>query len=192
MKKIICVLFVLIMSFNVYAGSGISIDSITQQGDKIIFDGSVTDFEKGDIVNVMVTEYVNDNYDLNTVTYIDAFEITDGRFNSEFYLSDSAQRNKSYILRVGATNVENPTYGIFVYKDNQMEILYGDVDLDGVLTSSDAATVLQYVNNTDSIDFSELQLKAANVTGDDFLSAGDAAQILAKVLNSDYKFLVEE
>lgn len=71
-------------------------------------------------------------------------------------------------------------------------VKYGDVNLDGVVTASDASVVLQYVLNQDSIEFTADQMAAAGVLGGTTLTSSDAATILSKVLNNDFKFAVEE
>jgi len=76
--------------------------------------------------------------------------------------------------------------------DDSSTFKYGDVDLNGTLTAADAALTLQYVLNSDSVNLSDIQLKAAAVSGELPISSNDAAQILQKVLSADYKFAVEE
>lgn len=68
--------------------------------------------------------------------------------------------------------------------------LYGDVNSDGVITSVDAANLLQYILNSDSMNLTDEQLKAGEITGDSTLTASDAAGILSKVLNDDYNFKI--
>jgi hypothetical protein len=74
--------------------------------------------------------------------------------------------------------------------------IYGDADCDYILTSADAAAVLQkvlvssYKMRIESL--TEDYMFYADVSGDGYLAADDAAQILQKVLNNRYKFGVEE
>jgi hypothetical protein len=74
--------------------------------------------------------------------------------------------------------------------------IYGDVDNDGVITSSDASFALQK-SLDDSFnlplqDKTEDWFRYANVDGDNTLSANDAAFILQKSLDMSFKFEVEE
>lgn len=64
--------------------------------------------------------------------------------------------------------------------------IYGDANLDGILVSADAASVLQNVLDSDSFPLTTEQFEVADVTGDNILTASDASNILSKVLNSDF------
>lgn len=80
-------------------------------------------------------------------------------------------------------------FAIYSAIKNESTVIWGDADGDGVLTAKDASDTLQYVHNTGSVD---INLKAAGVSGSDVLTAQDAAMILQKVLDSSFKFPVEE
>lgn len=71
------------------------------------------------------------------------------------------------------------------------ESTYGDVDMSGTVTSSDAAMVLAYTLDKGNPQFVGFQEERAEVTGDGVITAEDAAMILQKVL-TDMKFPVEE
>gem|GEM_PF-2755423 len=67
----------------------------------------------------------------------------------------------------------------------------GDTDLDGILTASDAATVMQRVLNEDAkmpIENTRSYMYIADADGDEMLTAADAALVLQKVLDSGVKF----
>lgn len=61
---------------------------------------------------------------------------------------------------------------------------FGDVDLSGVLTSNDAAFVLNYTLLQEATGYTDEQIKAADVNGDGIVTANDAALILQKVLTN--------
>lgn len=67
---------------------------------------------------------------------------------------------------------------------------YGDADGSGTLTSADAAAILDYALNPKNVS-AEI-LSVYDVTGDGIVSANDAAAVLCKVLDSSYKFNVED
>lgn len=67
---------------------------------------------------------------------------------------------------------------------------YGDADGNGTLTSADAAAILEYTLNPK--DTSDDILLIYDVTGDGIVTASDAAAVLCKVLDSSYKFNVED
>lgn len=73
----------------------------------------------------------------------------------------------------------------------QDEIVYGDVNEDGIVAASDASIVLQYVLNQESVTLTETGFKAADVYGEGTILAKSAAAILSKTLNNDYVFSVE-
>lgn len=73
----------------------------------------------------------------------------------------------------------------------QSDVLYGDVNEDGIVAASDASVVLQYVLSPEGVTLSENGLKAADVYGEGTVLAKSAAAILTKALNSDYVFPVQ-
>ncbi|MCD8158542.1 MAG: hypothetical protein LUD77_06535 [Clostridiales bacterium] len=70
--------------------------------------------------------------------------------------------------------------------------LIGDVDNNGVLTANDCAALLHFVLTGEKKDNWNTDSEAADTDGNGDLGAADAAQILSKVLNSSYKFSIEE
>jgi hypothetical protein len=72
-----------------------------------------------------------------------------------------------------------------------MAVLWGDVDGDKIITASDASNALNYSLNKDSNRYSPAQLLAMDVTVDGYYAAANAALILQKSLNLDYKMPVE-
>jgi hypothetical protein len=71
-------------------------------------------------------------------------------------------------------------------------VLWGDVDGDKIITSADAANALSYSLNKDSDRYSPATLLAMDVVADGYYTASNAATILQKSLNLDYKMPVEE
>ncbi len=69
---------------------------------------------------------------------------------------------------------------------------YGDVNGTGKVDFDDASLVLQYILNNDALDnINDEWLKKANVTGNEEVSALDAAYILKRALDGKFKFPME-
>ena len=61
--------------------------------------------------------------------------------------------------------------------DETTETVYGDVNLDGNITISDAVTILQYLSNSDKFPLGEKAMKNADVDGAEGVTGKDAAVI---------------
>ena len=150
-------------------------------------------------LTVMASEYVNGNYDVNSLSYIDQIDYkgNDNKFTIEFNPKSALEKDKVYIVRMGGTDIEAAVYMILKTNNGgDVEWIYGDVDKDGVITASDAAIVLQYVLNSGSISGMDADiedfLKRADVTGEGTITSEQASYIYQKVLNSSFKFPVEK
>lgn len=80
-------------------------------------------------------------------------------------------------------------YARWIEKD---KFIYGDVDNDGIITGNDAALVLMYVLNKDSIDTDTEFIKKAMVNSEGTINTSNVTKILEKALNSDVKFESEK
>lgn len=80
--------------------------------------------------------------------------------------------------------------------DEDVNLSYGDVDNDKLLTATDAACVLKKVLNMDfKLPIEEITsdyMQFADVDNNGILTASDAAIILQKVLNKDFVFPIEK
>lgn len=178
----------------------LSITAATATTDGTVsIDGTIENEVSNQQLTVMASEYINDTYDVNSISYIDQISCTgiEGKFRIEFNPKSALEKEKVYIVRMGGTDIESAVYMILkTDADGDVEWIYGDVDKDGVITASDAAVVLQYVLNSASIggiaEDMEDFLKRADVTGEGIITSEQASYIYQKVLNSSFKFPVEE
>ncbi len=83
---------------------------------------------------------------------------------------------------------EEITVELNVAKDP--DILYGDVDGNGIITAADASIALKAALDS-NYKISDDALKSANVDGDLAVTANDAVRILSKVLDSSEEFPIE-
>lgn len=75
------------------------------------------------------------------------------------------------------------------YEPTEIDVLYGDVNLNGEVTAVDAAMAYSYVNG--KIDLTDEQFVAGDVNGDGEITAVDAAMIYSYVNGKIDKFPVE-
>lgn len=199
MKKILLVslIFISIMVNCVFVfaqeNTTISLDKVVQNQDKSIqVNGTIKNSVENQNITFMVTEYVNGSYDENKIVYIDQRDANlneSGQFSVKFLLSDLSEKGKSYIVRVGGTNIENPEYWIIIYDDSgEAKIFYGDINGDGALNTKDVTDLLNYVLGADI----KIDEKAADVTGNGIITADQASNILFKVLDKGFLFPVEK
>ena len=73
-----------------------------------------------------------------------------------------------------------------------VEYLYGDADLDGVVTIKDATLIQKYIANIEGAELEGVAFTQANVTGDMAVNVRDATAIQKYVAGIDDKFPVEE
>ena len=103
----------------------------------------------------------------------------------------------NYYMHIQASSFNSSDYKITLrdsdYKEpDQTEILYGDANLDGKVSISDAVAILQYLANSSKYPLEENAKINADVDGADGVTGRDAAEIQkydAKVIDS---FVVEE
>lgn len=96
-----------------------------------------------------------------------------------------------YKLYISSTSAGYKQVASFSVTSSWEEAPYtlGDVDMDGIITASDASMVLQHVAK--QITLTDTQLAAAKVSGGDMLTAADASLILQYVAKVITKFPVE-
>lgn len=114
---------------------------------------------------------------------------SNGNFEISFDLPGMSTKNV-YMARLGGTNIDTPVEMLIVFTGESSEVILGDVNLDGIVTASDAALTLQYVLT--NLDLLPAQHTAMKVTKAEIITADNAAHILYKALNRIYKFPVEE
>jgi hypothetical protein len=112
-------------------------------------------------------------------------------FSLKIDISDLLSENTVYVARVGGTDIANPAQMIITTYNDSVEVLLGDVNLDGNITASDAAITLQHVLfNLEYLQ--QKQIDAMKVTKSEIITSENAAQILAKVLDSMYIFPINQ
>ncbi|MCD8157471.1 MAG: hypothetical protein LUD77_00805 [Clostridiales bacterium] len=125
-------------------------------------------------------------------------EYSDTSEGVSFVITLDVAEGQKYLLRLGATETQTPDeYAFDSTTDTtgggtsggETTGLYGDADLNGVLTANDSAVVLS--GALDSSFEIKAEFELVDVDGDGEITASDAAQILTKVLNSAYGFSVE-
>ena len=204
MKKIFTIGLAMIIGMSICVSAAgksvLSIIGATENKDgSVSIDGTIENSAVNQQLTVMAAEYVNENYDMDTISYIDqiSYTGTDGKFTVEFNPKTALEKEKIYIVRMGGTDIESAVYMLIKTNDSgEVEWIYGDVDKDGAITASDAALVMQYVLNPESVkeiigdtkDF----LKRADVTENGTLTSEQASYIYQKALNAAFKFPVEE
>lgn len=210
MKKLFSALLAGVMltasSIGVYAADDTTIEIKTAKYDKTTEKVSVTgvigNAASSQSLTVMSTGIKNEGFDMDTIVYIDQkdnFTVgADGSFSLDFYLSDSAVKGNNYFVRVGGTGIASPEHMAFLFSDSgdpEPDILYGDVNNDGVRDVNDAVMMLNYVLNPASANITDDGFKNAQINEEakkpNEFTAADASMILKKVLDSNYNFPVE-
>ncbi len=140
------------------------------------------EYVKGD--EVMLTAVPDDNYKFV------------GWYNNEELLSTDIiySFNATENLKLVAKFIEDAEE-ITEPPIEEPDILYGDADINGVLTAADASMVLQKVLDSSfkmSVeDTKEDYMYIADVDRNDILTAADASMILQKVLDSSFQMTCE-
>lgn len=209
MKKLFSALLAGVMltvsSVGVYAADDTTIEIKTAKYDKTTEKVNVTGVINGaaasQSLTVMSTGVKNDGFDMDMIVYIDQkdnFTVgADGSFSLDFYLSDSAVKGNNYFVRVGGTGIASPEHMAFLFSDSgdPVDILYGDVNNDGVRDVNDAVMMLNYVLDPASEKITDDGFKNAQINKEvkepSEFTAADASMILKKVLDANYNFPVE-
>jgi hypothetical protein len=183
------VLFIL-SAVPIYAATAteIKLSSATVEDKTITVYGVLTNPVDGVELTMLVGDVKNN--DINNIFYFNQSKPTiaaDGSFKVSFSINKLLSSDGVYVARFGGTNISKYSQIIITTDDGIATALLGDVDLDGVITSNDAAITLQYVLYSESF-LSDKQVSAMYVTDDDTVTANNAANILAKVLNDMYIF----
>lgn len=106
----------------------------------------------------------------------------------ECYLGFATDGGQEYcdFVRYNTTKFSN------ISLDAESAPVYGDTDCDGVVTAEDAATLLQYVLNPDSVEITEQGIINSMVTDGIEITSKEVAQILQKSLDSSYLMDIEK
>lgn len=180
-------------SFNVFAAS---IDLTRVVGFKdgnVLINTTIEDAVPNQNVTVLTCEkYVDPFTDEQIIVYIDqvvAIVNDDGTFNLSFNIGDYTP-NKWYSVRVGGTDIDTADILDFKILDDSLGEMpfYGDVNIDGAIDAEDSDLVFQYVLKKGESNFSEEQIERSKVTGNDEVTAQDAAAIYQKFINPDFDF----
>lgn len=109
--------------------------------------------------------------------------------NTSIFAADNNIKNKFYLSDIANKDIFQST------DDTDSNIIYGDADNNGTLTTSDAVMVLKKALNPEyKIPLEEITddyIKYINVTVSGKLTSSDSAVILQKVLNNDYIMAIE-
>ncbi len=107
----------------------------------------------------------------------------------------SKQGQNEFDLNAGSHTITKDTtrtyiaYIKIVYEgDESQDPIPGDVDGSGDVTPKDAGMVLEYVRDKKNNPLTAEQLEAANVSGENIITAKDAALILKKALDDNFEF----
>lgn len=200
-KAFVFLFIIFCFSFSIYAFASeteVYIDSaIIDNNGKITLKGRVKNpVENQQLVllveNLSYTEkYQYDNERYMYINQTDANCNSIGSYEISFDLSylDFDTKNV-YMARLGGTSIDTPFEILILVTGQSSECIWGDVNLDGIITANDAAITLQYVLTR--LDLLPSQITAMRVTQADIITADNAAHILYKALNSMYKFPVEQ
>jgi hypothetical protein len=186
--------------------ASISLDKAVINDKVITVSGKVYDEAKNQNVVVMASDMLSGS-SYNDVRYLNQFSLDDVKtdaasteygktqtgkcFEISFDIKELLSDDKIYVVRVGGTDIDNPAEMIITTLNGEAEVMLGDVNLDGKITAADAALTLQYV--LFHMDYlTKNQVDAMKVTNANIITAENAAQILAKVLNSMYTFPVNQ
>ncbi len=163
--------------FNVAAGASIGKEDITfeqwslSDGDTVLSTQENRDF----IINIVPF----DSDSVHTVTFIDwdgsviqTLTVTDGE-SLEF---QHGLERVGYEFTGWSESLENITGDLTVYAQYERTYLIGDANLDGIVDSLDAATILKY--DAGLITLSDLALLCADVSWNGVVDSLDAAMIL--------------
>jgi hypothetical protein len=193
-------LFFLILTFciiniNSVLAATVSISSAYVNDKTVSVEGVVRDSAKNQQIVVMISDILSgDSY--KDVRYFNQLDFQNIKSNNDSFslkidISDLLSENTVYVARVGGTDIANPAQMIITTYNDSVEVLLGDVNLDGNITASDAAITLQHVLfNLEYLQ--QKQIDAMKVTKSEIITSENAAQILAKVLDSMYIFPINQ
>lgn len=174
---------------------------------KLNYDSSVLEpvaIEKGDIIE---DSDIMSNIDSNNKEYVTAVWTNTTNINNDgvifnvvFKIKDKEKETADFSLtfddgniinqsfeKISANNVDKKVY----LTQTDENFIYGDVDGDKYVTANDAALVLQYVLNSNSVEFNDTQKRAALVSDENSsITTNDVTCILNKSLNESYIFPV--
>lgn len=173
------------------AETTVSLDSAVINDEVITLKGRVSNPVENQQLVFLAREIFENRENDIYINQTDANCDSSGSFEISFDLSVLEFDTKNvYKARLGGTNIENPSEMLILLVGESSEVILGDVNLDGIITAADAALTLQYVLTR--LDLLPSQYTAMSVTRADIITADNAAHILYKVLNSMYRFPVEE
>lgn len=175
------------------SGAEIDITNAEINGDGYVSVGvSVEDAEENMSYTMLVLKAdESGSYTLENLVYLNQLnegEYTEAEDGSLSFTMAFAAESGSYLVKVGGTAVSEPDS--YETGGGEDDFLYGDSDLNGVLTANDSAIALMKALSSDFE--AKAELRVIDVNGDGEIGADDSAEILSKVLNSAYKFSVEE
>lgn len=203
MKNIIAILLccTLILSLSSAAfaqgETAVTISSAVEDSGVVTVKANIANAVSEQYITVVACEYQGESYVMDSpesIVYIDQFqpEIDENNsFSFSFKYAAWAEAEKLYYLRIGGTNAATADGMLIVASQGgEVTVIYGDADMDKIITASDSLAVLAKV-----LDDS-FKLKIENtvedyatyidINGNGVIDVLDAAAILLKTLNSSY------
>jgi len=181
-------------NINIFASeyTNIKINEVNIENNNVNIYATVNNAVENQNITVMIAELLNNTVNYDSIVYINQFDniaFNDSNFNINFKFD--FDENKKYAFYLGGSNIDSPSV-YYTRTENDKDILYGDADLNGVITANDSATVLKYILNKDNFTAENKFLKTADVDLTGTITANDASCIITKVLDSDYVFVAEQ
>lgn len=147
-------------------GADVKIESAVLKSDGNVSVECSINSDNNQQITVMVVEADGSGYDKGAL-YVDQFmpDISEGKFLFSFMTADYMDKNKSYIVRVGGSNIEKV--------DSKMLVIRYDINGDGVVSRTDLLQFAKYFANWDV----EINMYASDVNGDGQVNRGDLLQL---------------
>lgn len=206
-------LFILTIVFSLFLTAGVFAAEIKIDSAQLLSTGKVnvvctlTDGAAAQEVSVISYETGTDLSSISSVTegilkkmiHIDQFDadVSDGKFEFEFEPAAWMDTEKTYVVKVGGTNITQPDLMIIKYNEQgEITLIYGDADGDGEITASDSAFILQRA----LVSTFKLPVQSktknwfeyADADNDGEITASDSAYVLQKVLVRTFKLPAEK
>lgn len=130
-----------------------------------------------------------DNYTGQKVTQWQSLGTTDSQ--GKITIPNTLPAGTYYLSCLGEVEGTNELApAAFRLTVKEKDVIYGDVNQDGKVTSADASLILQYVGSAGNLS-SEMDIQAGDVNGDKQVTSADASLVLQRVAGSITSFPAE-
>lgn len=175
---ITCMLLISCLSFGAFAANTVTIsdDTISESDKSVAVSFTADGFAEGDDLTILVfkvTEELSEP-DESNIVYVEQPEYTEGMQSINFKLPEDAEG--TYEVRVGGTGVEAYTAGQFTVRN----VIFGDLNNDGVLDNQDAIVILQVFFNASDMTV-EVEKNECDFNDDGIVNAKDAVYLLQQI-----------